>query len=122
MCTRDLESGRSRRLFPAMLATFISEPLVPDASFDPLAMAGGAPGLPEKFFWRGREWIVAEVLETTKEYGDCKHGSGERYLRKHCFRLRTTDGHVLRIYFQRTFGRARASHRWWLHSIEEPPA
>ena len=62
------------------------------------------------------------MLETSREYGDCKHGSGERYLRKHCFRLRTTDGHVLRIYFQRTFGRARPSARWWLHSIEEPPA
>ena len=103
-----------------MPATFISEPITPDASFDPLAMARGEPGLPEKFRWRDREWIVAEVLETSKEYGDCKQGSGERYLRRHCFRLRTTDGHVLRVYFQRSFGRARASARWWLQSIEEP--
>jgi len=33
--------------------------------------------------------------------------------------LRTTGGHVLRIYFQRSFGRARVSARWWLHRIEE---
>jgi hypothetical protein len=105
-----------------MPATFISEPITPDASFDPLAMARGEPGLPERFRWRGREWIVAEVLETSKEYGDCKHGSGERYVRRHCFRLRTTNGHVLRIYFQRSFGRARASARWWLQSLEEPDA
>ena len=33
-------------------------------------------------------------------------------------RVRTADGLVLRIYFQRTFGKARASARWWLQSIE----
>lgn len=103
-----------------MHATFISEPIVPDASFDPLAMARGEPGVPGKFRWRDREWIVAEVLETSKAYGDCKHRSGERYLRRHRFRLRTTDGHVLRVYFQRSFARARATTRWWLQSIEEP--
>ena len=105
---------------PAVPATFISEPITPDASFDPLAMSRGEPGLPEKFRWRGRDWIVAEVLETSKGYGDCRHGSGERYVRRHSFRLRTTDGHVLRVYFQRSFGRSRASARWWLQSIEEP--
>ncbi len=104
-----------------MAATFISEPITPDGSFDPTGMASGEPGLPGRFRWRGREWIVAGVLETSREYGDCKHGSGERYLRRHCFRLRTTDGHVLRIYFQRSFGRGRPSARWWLRSIEEPP-
>lgn len=102
-----------------MPTIFISEPLTPEASFDPLAMSRGEPGLPAKFRWRERELAVAEVLETWRDYGDCKHGSGERYLRKHCFRLRTTDGLVLRIYFQRTFGKARASARWWLQSIEE---
>ena len=59
-----------------MPATFISEPLTPDASFDPLAMSLGEPGLPAKFRWRERELIVAEVLETSRAYGDCKHGSG----------------------------------------------
>ncbi len=101
-----------------MPATFISEPLTPEASFDPLAMSRGEPGLPAKFRWRERNLIVAEVLETSRAYGDCQHGSGERYLRKHCFRLRTTDGLVLRVYFQRTSGKARASARWWLQSIE----
>ena len=102
-----------------MAASFISEPLAPEASFDPLAMARGEPGLPAKFRWRWRDLVVAEVLETSRAYGDCKHGSGERYLRRHCFRIRTADGLVLRIYFQRTFGRARSAARWWLHSIEE---
>ena len=38
-----------------MAASFISEPLTPDASFDPLAMARGEPGLPAKFRWRDHE-------------------------------------------------------------------
>ena len=102
-----------------MAASFISERLTPDASFDPLAMARGEPGLPAKFRWREREIVVAEVLEISRSYGGCKHGSGERYLRRHNFRIRSADGQVLRIYFQRSFGRARSAARWWLHSIEE---
>lgn len=104
------------------MRAFVSEPLKPLAgSFDPGMMGQGAPGLPERFRWKKRELVIAEVLEGWKEHGDCKHGSGERYLRKHCFRLRTEDGAVIRIYFQRSFGRAsgKTTSRWWLHSIEE---
>jgi phosphoribosylglycinamide formyltransferase-1 len=108
-----------------MARAFISEPLDPDAgTFDPARMAMGEPGLPAKFRWRDRELVVAELLEQWKEHGDCKHGSGERYLRKHGYRLRTADGLVIRIYFQRSFGRSsgRVISRWWLHSIENEPA
>jgi len=108
-----------------MARAFISEPLQPDSgTFDPARMATGEPGLPAKFRWRGRELVVAELLEQWKEHGDCKHGSGERYLRKHGYRLRTADGLVIRIYFQRSFGRSRGRviSRWWLHSIENEPA
>ncbi len=102
---------------------FVSETLTPLGDFDATAMAQGEPGLPEKFLWRGRTLEVADVLERWKEHGDCKHGSGERYLRKHCYRLRTMDGQILRVYFQRSFGRARkTAARWWLQSIEEQPA
>jgi ketosteroid isomerase-like protein len=66
-------------------------------------MAQGNPGLPAKFHWGRRELVVAEVLERGKEYGDCTHGSGERYVRRHIFRIRTTDGQIARIYFQRSF-------------------
>jgi len=107
-----------------MARAFISEPLNPDAgTFDPARMAMGEPGLPAKFRWRDRELVVAELLEQWKEHGDCKHGSGERYLRKHGYRLRTADGLVIRIYFQRSFGRSsgRVISRWWLHSIENEP-
>ena len=98
--------------------TLVSEPLKPDRSFDPVAMARGEPGLPEKFRWGKRDLVVAKVLERSKEYGDCSHGSGERYVRKHVWRVRTADGLVARIHFQRSFGKSRPSARWWLHSFE----
>jgi len=64
---------------------------------------------------------VAEKLESGKQYGDCTHGSGERYVRKHIHRIRTANGWVLNLYFQRNFGRgkSRLNSRWWIHRIEE---
>jgi phosphoribosylglycinamide formyltransferase-1 len=100
---------------------FVSEPLVPlDASFDTNLMARGEPGVPQKFRWRKKEWTVAAILESRREYGDCRHGSGERYVRKHVYRVQTAEGPVLRIYFQRTFGRTRPGTRarWWVFSVE----
>lgn len=104
-----------------MSATFVSEPLQPlDASFDAVRMGSGEPGLPRGFRWRHEELIVAEILESWKEHGDCRHGSGERYLRRHSYRLRLADGRVARVYFQRSSQRrlSRAARRWWLHSLE----
>jgi hypothetical protein len=103
----------------------VSETIIPvDASFDPAGMAKGEPGLPHKFRWRKKEWPVDEVLEQWKEYGDCSHGSGERYVRKHGYRIRTSGGLVLKIYFQRSFGRARFHRkgRWWIATREEATA
>lgn len=82
-------------------------------------MARGEPGVPASFRWRDREWVVAEVLETWKEHGDCTHGSGERYVRKHGFRLRTADGAVFKVYFQRHFGKAKRAERWWIQSMTD---
>ena len=101
--------------------SFVSEPITPvDGSFDPAAMARGEPGLPCQFRWRKKEFIVAEVLERWKEHGDCRNGSGERYVRKHGYRVRTTDGTVMNLYFQRSQGRGKlpAKSRWWIQSIE----
>jgi len=103
-----------------MRAAFVSEAIVPlDGSFDTAGMATGGPGLPRRFRWRRDVLEVAEVLESWKEYGDCTHGSGERYVRKHGFRVRATDGRVLRLYFQRHFGKRQTSRaRWWIQSVE----
>jgi len=105
-----------------MGATFLSEPIIPvDASFDTSGMARGEPGLPQKFRWRNKEFLVAEVLEQWRDHGDCRHGSGERYVRKHGYRVRTSEGVIFRLYFQRSVGRGKlpAKSRWWIHSIED---
>jgi hypothetical protein len=105
-----------------MPCSFVSEAIVPvDASFDTGGMAQGEPGLPQRFRWRKNEYAVAEVLERWKEHGDCRHGSGERYVRKHGYRVRTTNGTAMNLYFQRSAGRGKlpAKSRWWIHSIED---
>lgn len=103
-----------------MPISFISEPITPvRGSFDTSGMARGEPGLPQKFLWRKKEYEIAEVLEQGREHGNCKHGSGERYVRRHSYRIRTTDGSIMNLYFQRSFGRATATSRWWLQGIED---
>jgi len=106
-----------------MAVSFISEAIFPlDASFDTGGMARGEPGLPQKFRWREKEFTVAEVLEHWKEHGNCRHGSGERYVRKHGYRIRATDGTVMKLYFQRSMGRGKlpAKSRWWISALEGP--
>ncbi len=108
-----------------MPSSFVSESITPlEGSFDTAMMARGEPGVPQKFRWRKKEWDVAEVLESWKEHGNCAHGSGERYVRKHGYRVRTVNGPVLRLYFQRSFGRGkfRIRSRWWIQSMESDSA
>jgi hypothetical protein len=109
-----------RTHFSLVPSSFVSEPIIPLAgTFDAAAMSRGEPGLPGKFRWRRKEFTVALELERWREHGDCRNGSGERYVRKHGFRVRTEDGSILRLYFQRTVGRGQSpKSRWWLHSIE----
>ena len=108
-----------------MPISFISEPIKPlEKSFDTRGMSRGEPGLPMKFRWRKKDYVVGEILEQWKDHGDCTHGSGERYVRKHGYRVRTVDGTVFRIFFKRSFGRGQftTANRWWVQSIEEGPA
>lgn len=107
-----------------MTETFIGEPITSeDMSFSVSPMAMGKPGLPRSFSWRGARFSVLEVLEEWKESGNCRHGSGEHYVRKHWFRVRTTENHEMRIYFERQ-GRSSGGSRWRLYSIRytEPDA
>jgi hypothetical protein len=104
-----------------MPVSFVSEPITPvKASFDPSGMTRGEPGLPHQFRWRKKVYAVTHVLEQSKEHGNCSHGSGERYVRRHAYLVRTTDGTLFRLYFQRSFGRGKfqARHRWWVLSVE----
>ena len=97
----------------------MGDPITPEGlSFSASSMAMGGPGLPGVFSWKRKKYAVSEVLEQWKEAGDCHHGSGERYIRKHWFRIRTTDGLEMRIYFERQ-RRSSGGSRWRLYSVRE---
>jgi len=107
-----------------MTEEFVSEPIQPVAgTFDTTGMTRGEPGLPQRFAWRDTEYTVAAVLEVWKEDGPCRHGSGERYLRKHWFKIATEQGPRMTLYFERQArSTRRGKMRWWLYTIdrEEP--
>jgi hypothetical protein len=100
---------------------FVSEPVDPiRGAFDTVSMATGEPGLPSRFRWQGREYVVDSVLEKWKETGQCKHKSREQYVRKHWYRVRTTDGVEMKLYFERQpRSCSTLKQRWWLYSITE---
>jgi len=98
--------------------SFVHEPLRPvTAGCDPLPMAQGAPGLPRKFVRGGRTVTVVGVLRSWRETGGCRHGSGERYVRKHWFEIGTADGQIMKIYFDRAPRGKRSLPRWWLVGV-----
>jgi phosphoribosylglycinamide formyltransferase-1 len=98
---------------------FVSEPIVPiGGSFATSAMATGEPGLPMRFQWRGAEYEVARIIEKWKTTGECRSGSDERYVRKHWYRIATTDGTEMKIYFERQPRPGRdKKRRWWLATV-----
>ena len=99
----------------------ISEPLEPrPGSFDASVMARGEPGLPGGFTSRNQKMVLTEVLDHWKESGPCQHGSGERYVRKHWYKIRTDDHQIATIYFDRQSRSARQKMwRWWLYTLED---
>jgi hypothetical protein len=103
-----------------MPETFISEAIEPvGASFATQPLVAGEPAFPQEFSWRGHRYEVAEVSEKWKESGNCTHGAGEKYLRKHWYRIRTTDDTRMKIYFERK-ARGTVKIRWFVYSVNEP--
>lgn len=124
----------------------VSEPITPArGSFDAAAMARGEPGLPARFTWRGREFVVLDLLETWKTSTRGK-GCGELYLRRHWFKVRVAEGGptpdarrtsasagdraisgppvVLTLYCLRQTprgGAGEARRRWWVFSVDAAP-
>jgi len=99
----------------------ISEAVAPlTATADTRRMAGGAPGLPQQFVWRKRTVTVAAVLRTWRETGKCRHGSPERYVRKHWYEVATASGGTMTLYFERQARGGRKGARWWVFSVSEP--
>ena len=97
---------------------FVGEPIEPVAgTFDTRGMARGEPGVPARFRWRGEEVEVAAVVSTWKTTSPCTHGSRERYVDKHWFRVRTATGDEMTLSFhRRARGRSQMLAAWWLHS------
>ena len=104
--------------------TFIDEPIEPKpGTFDTAAMARGGPGLPWVFTWRDREYQVAGVLEAwrTRQPGVGKDKIW-LYMRKHFYRVKTTTGEIMTLYFDRKpqWNRNHRPVRWFLYSIAQP--
>lgn len=107
---------------PPSTEQFISEPIEPAGlTMDASRMAMGEPGLPRRFRWRKTEYEVADVIERWKDSAPCRNGSGEMYLRKHWYAVRTTCGLRMTVYFERQRRRGAAGRiggaRWWLYTI-----
>ena len=99
----------------------ISEPLEPQpGTFNARVMARGEPGLPCGFSWRNQKMALVEVLEHWKESGPCRHGSSERYVRKHWYKIRTGNHQIATLYFDRqTRSTSQKKRRWWLYTLED---
>src|SRR5512144_1741565 len=105
-----------------MAEQFISEEIRPlRTSFDAARMSNGEPGMPRKFQWRTNTVEVIRIVRSWRETGPCRHGSGERYVRKHWFEVVTDENVRMKIYFDRHPRRHAKRHepRWWVFSIED---
>ena len=103
-----------------MKERFIGEALKPVAgTFDASRMSCGEPGLPREFIWRGRSIRIVDVRGCWKETGPCRHGSAERYVRKHWYEVVTAANGIMKIYFERQPRGGRKCARWWLFTVSE---
>lgn len=103
-----------------MKEKLISEPLIPVSStFDTNRMASGEPGLPREFIWHDEKIIVVRVIREWRDTGPCRHGSGDRYIRKHWYEVEDELGRTLKIYFERNPRGKKKIPRWRLFSMTE---
>jgi len=102
-----------------MREQFVSEPIKPVVeTADTASMAVGEPGLPREFLWRGRAIVIGSVIRAWRETGPCRHGSGERYVRKHWYEIATPGGEIMKIYFERQPRRGQLASHWRLYSVQ----
>jgi phosphoribosylglycinamide formyltransferase-1 len=99
---------------------FISEEIQPvRATMDTARMASGEPGLPGEFHWRGKAVRIEKVLRQWRETRPCRHGSGEQYLHKYWYEIRTNLGQDMKIYFLRPAKGNYKDSGWRLFSLKE---
>ncbi len=100
--------------------TFVGDRIVPARGSGNAKMAAaGEPGLPARFTWRDEPVEVVGLIGKWKTDGACRHGSGERYVRRHWYRILTGDGREMTIYCDRQArDRSRPQVRWFLFTID----
>jgi hypothetical protein len=100
---------------------YIGEEIHPvKEEFDYSASAPGEPALPRQFIWRHQTIEIRYILRRWKTASGCRHGSADRYVRKHWYEIRTMDNRVMTIYFDRQFKDPRGQkRRWWLFSMTD---
>jgi phosphoribosylglycinamide formyltransferase-1 len=98
----------------------VSESVRPTGgTFDTGAMARGEPGLPARFVWRKQEYSVVQILDKWKETSPCKTGAKEKYVRKHWYKIQTSSGEIMKMYFERQpLAKNQRKTRWWLYTIK----
>lgn len=102
---------------PAMRDEFLGESLVPDTTTaDTRRMARGEPGLPTIFGWHDETVEIVCVHDAWHDTGPCRHGSGEKYVRRHWFDVETARHGRLKIYFERQARGGKSAPRWWVYS------
>lgn len=110
-----IEDIRKRSISKLVCEAIIPVPQTFDAAF----MSAGVPGLPREFFWRKKKYAVEDVIRAWKSTGPCHHGSSERYVRRHWFKVKTKIGSIMTLYFDKgTHGR-RSEMGWFLYVLEE---
>ena len=85
-------------------------------------MARGEPGLPAGFTWRGNTYDISETIKTWK-HSESEGGraGGERYLRRHYYRLKMSDESIWTVYFTRQpAASGSAKSRWFLYTVDQP--
>ncbi len=103
---------------PKMRRHFVSEPLQAlGASFDPATMSHGEPALPTAFQWNDQRLTIGSL---SRSWRSTKTDRGDVYLARHWFEVELEDGRHATIYFERQA--RRNTPRWWLYTIDEPPA
>jgi len=97
----------------------VSEAIEPDLSAPAdYPYRVGEPVVPGRFRWRGEEYVVAAVLDAWKELSPASRAMADRYVRRHWYRVRISDGTEMKLYVERR-GRVRGKAKpgWWLYSV-----
>lgn len=80
---------------------------------DTTPMGRGEPATPSAFTWNKTRYQIKSIEATGKKVGnDHTHGSAEQYVQRHEYRAETTEGLIVKLYFD------RYKKVWVLHSIE----